>query len=327
MARARRLALVRKQGAVEQIRYRKADDGRDYYHDAESPTDLYLATLGRKKVSVLVPRGDVDGWEQRGATTWLTNPPGAPTMSKRSSKKSKRRPPKGFRTWSAYMASIRPNGRKRKKRARARAARRASPSTPNGGSSMARRKTRRRKSAARRRSVVVYRNRPVAKRRRARTRYHRNPGGVFGNAIALGVGGAVGGAAMLAGEMAARTVRGTLFGKPAGTIAGAGIETLTGVVLGAGVEMVWRGEMGRQVARDVVAGVMASQYRTLLKQLNVPAINNALSDGGIRIIRPLAPNGRRRGINGYVRQGINGYVEPGLNGVNERIEQQLGYRA
>lgn len=198
-------------------------------------------------------------------------------------------------------------------------------------------KKRRRKSARRHaRTKIVYRNRPAKRHRRRRTHYRRNsPAGIVRQVMNLGIGGAIGAVAILVGEGSARLVASDLFGKDPGSLAGGAIQVGTGLVEGLALEMLLgrgrHGEIGRQAAKDVVSGVLASIGRTTLKQLNVPIITRALSDeGNMRIIRPLSPGGPgQRRLNGYVRPRLNGYVRQGdaLNGINERIEQQLGYRA
>jgi hypothetical protein len=300
--------IVRRQGAVEEVRYRKGDDGRHYKHATEGPTDLLLVEVDGKRGALLLPRDNAHGWEKDGATYWLTNKPREKnTMAKKAHRrgttrrKAHRPPPAGYKTWSAYMASIRPNTKRSAKRS---------------GASMAKRK-RRRKAGARRASPrqSYANNRP----HRARRRYHRNPGGLnLRGAAGLVKDGVIGAVAQVAGEAGTRIIRGRVLGLAAGqTISSAaefGIATVIGVL---GQKFV-----GRQIARDLLVGGYAGVLRSVAKQSGIALVAEALSDEGPRLVR-----GARRPLSGYVqpRRPLAGYVGAGDNMVTDTTAQQLGY--
>lgn len=327
-----RVRVVRRQGDVEEIRYRKADDRRFYKHATEGPTDLFLVEIDGKRGSLAMPRGDVDGWEEIDGDYWLTNKPrrsrrsrGVTMAAKRSKRTSsrrtarrgtarqaprrkKRRPPAGYASWSAYMASIRPPRR------RARAT--GSPTSASGGT-MASKRKRRRRSTARRHHAS---NPPAAKRRRSTRRrtYRRNPfggRGLVGQVTNLAKEGVIGGVTVVAGEAATRLVRGRVLGMAAGqtlsSVAEAGIAVAGGLV----VERMF----GRQAGRDFVVGGVAGILRATAKQLGVPFVADALADDGGRIILP-----RNRAVAGYVRgPGLGSYVDTDNSALGDEYAEEI----
>lgn len=138
---------------------------------------------------------------------FLTNPKKGRTIHRKNPRrvKSRRKPPKGFSTWTAYMASIRPKRR--------------------GGTMARRARTRHRRNAPKRHRVRHRRN-PVHARARKRTTYRanshhrrrrgyrRNPSrngnmfsrgkGLIGGMMSLVKNGAIGSIGVMAGRVAPR---------------------------------------------------------------------------------------------------------------------------
>jgi hypothetical protein len=298
------------QGRVEEVRYKKRDDGLRYRHDSDG--DLWLVETGDgRRGTLTLPRAG-DGWTRDGDTTWLTNPP----MKKRSSsarrrssttrRKAKRSPPKGFRSWSTYMASIRPN--------------RARSSASKGGSMAARKKRRRRytrraSTRRRRRSVTVASNPP--RRRRARRRYtRRNPpafsvGGVINNVMDVGKGALC----VLGGEAGTRWIRSDLLGMDDGET----LSSITDFAIGTGLGLLTQRFLGRQAARDLAVGAYAYVGRTIARQLGSDKVTELLGDGGPPMHRFELRDGRlvRVPLASYPRQ-LAGYPSAAqVNGYDE----------
>jgi hypothetical protein len=297
-----RVRVVAQQGEVEEVRYRKSDDGRYYKHETETPTDLFLVDVNGKRGSLMLPRGTGHGWERDGSTHWLTNPPSRRRMATKrkaphkstkrratTRRKAKRSPPHGFKTWSAYMASIRPNS--------------------STGGTMAKRKrrggrkatARRPKSRARRRRV--YAANPA---HRTRRRYRRNPGFSVNRIIEQVKDGAIGAVAVVGGEAVTRLTRSRVLSMTAGTTLASATELGIATAIGILGERV----VGRQIARDMLIGGYAGVLRATAKQLGVPLVAEALSDDGPRVIRV---NGARR-LSGYgAPSRLSGYAAPGMD--------------
>lgn len=325
-----RLRVVRRQGAVEQIRYRKADDGLRYKHDTEAPTDLFLVDVDGKKGSLVLPRGNADGWERDGGTTWLTNKPARSRRSSMAAQRTKRRPPRGYKSWKTYMASIRPNGSKKRKARRS--------STASGGTGMARkRSSKRRKSTkratTRRRSVVVYAaNKPKRRRhtyRRNGTSLMRRGRGIVAQTMDLAIGGLVGGATVVVGEATSRLVRSRVFSEPAGTAMAAIMEGATAIAGGLTIEIAGkRRPRAQQFAHDFVAGGFAAIIRSMLRPYAVthPIINEALADGGRRIIprRAVSSFAKAPAMGSWPRGGRRALGAGGSAGISE-TDRELGY--
>lgn len=307
----KRVELRELQGAVEDIRYQKRDDGEHYVHDVESENELWLVDVNGKRGTLMVPRDRTPLWSKDGGTYWLNNPPRARgkrgAMATRSKarrrsttrRKSKRPPPAGFKTWSAYMASIRPNSYK--------------------GASMAAKKRRKssRRPAKRRRHVAAAKSNPPAHHSRRRARHHRRNPPLLSITGLLGrvKKAAIAGPTLLVGEGAARLTRSRFFGMPAGTLMGGAVEFLAGIAYGLAAEKAFGPEVGQNVTNGATAGVL----RVAAKQLTgFPIVQEALGDSGGRRrfmikggrVIPVAP-GRR--LAGYVGNGqpLAGYVGNG----------------
>lgn len=186
--------------------------------------------------------------------TFIVNPRGTRRASTRKRRTAtKRKPPKGFRTWSAYMASIRPSS--------------------GGSKTMAKRKRRkagRKATSARRRSVT--RTNPVRHRRR----YRRNPMGLsMGGVKNILLGGVVDAAFGVGGKAAVRLVRSKL-GYDGATTIGAAVEVATATALGIAAAKV----LGPNRARAVVQGAFMSPIENFIKSANLPYISATLGDEG-----------------------------------------------
>lgn len=280
---------VKLQGRLEETFYKKSDDGLQYRH--KSDADLWLVeTKDGRRATLAVPRRG-QGWMYDRNTTWLTNSPreGRPMATK----KRKRRPPGGFKTWKSYMASIRPNPKgkvkmKKKYRAKAKAAKR--PGT---------------------RLVIV--NPPTKKRRHAHRRRNPDLGAYVHQALGMVLNGAIGGTVIVLTEAGTRLIRKRALNMPAGTlIAGAtelGISTTAGIL----ANHFLPGNMGARAGQLIVDAGFASVIRATVKQSSAPWVADALADDGpqkMYVVR----NGKvmRRAMGGYVAGSaparLNGYV-------------------
>jgi hypothetical protein len=224
---------------------------------------------------------------------WLENRPRRSRTRRvraRRSSTRKRRPPKGFRTWKAYMDSIRPGSKR-----------------STGGKTMARRRRRRRRAVAanprrRRRSTRrVRRNPPVflanrRRRRHVRRRYRRNPSvrGITGRVFGLGKTAA----GIVAGKIVTRTIRGYVPGVVGGTTMG----LLTEVAIATLIGMFGSRFLGSKIATDMAIGGYVSAIEGFVKATNVPFAAAALGDDGMTIRVPVSAL-RRAGVplNGYPR--------------------------
>lgn len=207
--------------------------------------------------------------------TFLVNPRGTRRRAsgRGTQRRTKRRPPKGWASWKAYMASIRPNSKQ------------ASASS-SGSTSMARKRskkrhTRRGRHTTRRRAAT--RTNPPTHARHRRRHVRRNPIGVrsiggklralpsFALHTAINAGVAIG------GKIVARKVRG-LAKQQAGSVVGSLIEAGVGLVGGALLSTV-APEAGAMFA---LGGVMAPM-ETAIQQLKIPHVSDSLGDDGYLI--------------------------------------------
>lgn len=318
MARARVLSRH-----VEAILYRHADDGLPYRHDFERGGSVAsLQPDGsltiRNKRAKLWGMYDVHGRRQ----PFLENPRGRrERMATKKRKGAKRSPPKGFKTWAAYMASIRPGAKRRKSR-------RSSALTRSEGKSMATRKKKRRRNPAtnppRRGRHVA---RPVHHRRR------RNPPAARSHAltpkalIADVMDGGIGAVCVLTGKVGSRQLR-RQFGYAPGTVIGSMIELGSGLALGLiGSRVLPRA--ARPYARDVMVGAFVGTLETVLKPMAIPFVSDSLGDAGVydteTIMLPAdattaiantpmgrlgAYSGRKSGLGAYSTQPAAPYAPP-----------------
>lgn len=282
---------IKLQGRLEETFYKKSDDGLQYRHKGDGDLWLVETRDGRRATLALPRRGQ--GWMYDRNTTWLTNPPreGATMATK------KRRPPKGYKSWKTYMASIRPNSPKRKRRKAVMANR-----------------PKRKAAKARRRSTAVVLVNPAHRKRRHSAR-RRNPdfGAYVHEAVGMVLNGAIGGAVIVATEASARLIRKRALGMPAGTLIAGGTEL--GITTTAGIlaHHFLPGNLGARAGQLIVDAGFASVMRAMVKQSSAPWVSDALADDGAKpfVVR----NGRviRRGaMGGYVPGAaaarMNGYV-------------------
>lgn len=193
---------------------------------------------------------------KRKTMTFLVNPSGKRAARKRRTKTT-RKPPKGFRTWKAYMASIRPNAK--------------------GGTVATRRKRRRSTSRRRRRrnpSTVALKTNP---RRRRRRSYRRNPRGFSIRGIGGQVmNGAVGAVQTLAGKAGVRIVRG-FTPYTAGSAVGTAVEGVAAIGLGMFASRMF----GPKIGERVMIGGFQAPIEAFVKQMGIPYVSEALGDDGI----------------------------------------------
>jgi hypothetical protein len=170
-------------------------------------------------------------------------------------KRKIRKPPKGFRTWPAYMASIRPNARKKRKAAAPRAK-----SSPSPAPVMAPKSKR---AAVRR---IASKARSVASRARGAV----SRSGV----VPFVTGAATDAAGIVAGKVIARSIRARTpiaAGTPLASLA----EIAIGVVLGIVV-----GKRNKAWGQRLAVGAMIGPIEQTLRQFNVPFIAPALGEDG-----------------------------------------------
>lgn len=187
-----------------------------------------------------------------------SNPKGG-KMAKRT--KSKRKPPRGFKTWKAYMRSIRPGAKKRRRRSTARA------SGTTRSPVMARKK----KSRRRRNPGAG-----IARRRGRRSRrgfFRRNPGGAVRGIVPLLMEGAKGGAISTVGRIVSRGVPALVGIQPNGYL-GLGVQAAAGGIAGVLVDRL----LGRGVAVPFLIGVFGNVTDSLVRGLNIPFASPALGD-------------------------------------------------
>lgn len=245
---------------------------------------------------------------------WLVNK--APSRRRRRAtvarrNKTKRRPPLGFRTWKAYMDSIRPKT-KGGTVARRRRRRRNTAATTNP-----RRRRRRRRNPA---TTVAATANPRRRRRRhivhrARSyRRRRNPGfSVRGIVREMKDAGMLAGQ-VVAGKAITRIVRARVVpASKKGTyfqvVAELGVATLLGY--GAGMAF------GQRVGANVMAGGYVGAIESLIHQ--IPAlkpVSDAISDDG-NPSTITVPASAAAEVAGYV-QSLGGYVPQNLAGIQDR---------
>lgn len=274
---------VKLQGELEETFYKKSDDGLRYRHSGNADLWLIETKDGTRGTLSLPRRGQ--GWMKDGATTWLTNSPReGSTMAKK-----KRRPPKGYKSWKAFMAKIRPNPKRKVSMKRKRVAKKS-------------------KAVARRRVVIVN---PPKRRRHHAHRRNPNLGAMAKDAVMTVVNGAIGGAVMVATEVAARSIRSKALGMPAGSVKAdateLGITTAAGLV----ANHLLPGKMGDRFGQLIVDAGFASVFRSRAKTLGIAFLTESLGDDGPR---PYVVRGgrvvRRGAMAGYVAgpDRMNGYV-------------------
>lgn len=221
--------------------------------------------LARDTEIVGLPNGKVQLQSRSGTPLWdretfLDNPGRsrrAPTMAR----KSKRRPPKGYRTWKAYMDAIRPN------KSRKRSQRRENPMARRRKSS----RRRRRKSNPGVRIVHVHQGARSSRRRRSR-RHRRNPGGLRGITGFLMQAGkdSLG---VLGGKVVSRGVPQLLGIQPTG-LPGLLVQTAFGL----GAALAVRQFVSPSIALSMATGALLNAEESLVRGAGVPVASAALSD-------------------------------------------------
>lgn len=186
---------------------------------------------------------------------FLTNPRGRKVATKRKTarRKTKRKPPKGYRTWKGYMASIRPTTKRRKKRKAA----------PNP--------KRRRVPVAKRKRAAPKRRRRAAPVRRARRSYRRNQPALRGFVKDL-TDGSVAAFQILSGKAVARTVPQFLNLPVDGPV---GIATQAGIAVIVG--MFAKQMFGAAAGKLMTAGALTAPVESMIVQAGIPILSPALS--------------------------------------------------
>lgn len=234
---------------------------------------------------------------KRRTMPFLINPPrprGTTVTTKRKSGARKRRnPPKGYRSWKAWMAHIRPGAK-----------RRARPN-PHGGTTVKRGTGKRRKAhalARRNPSPAVALNPP--RRRRGRSR--RNP--PIMRELPRFVGGVAYGAVCATGGKVAVRKASALMRQTPGSVFALGTQALLGLGLGYGLAMVHP-----QTGRDVALGGVQAALETALTRMKVPVIADALGADDYYL-------GFSDGVDALNTGSLGGYVE----GTGSQFGEEVG---
>lgn len=198
-----------------------------------------------------------------------------------ATKRKKRNPPKGFRTWAAYMASIRPTARRK-------AARKGSTSTKEAPKMAA---TSRRRAAVRR---VASKARSVA--RRARASVSRSGVVPFATSAAMDAAG------VLAGKVVVRSIRARTPIAPGTTLA---VAAEIALAVGLGLLVSTKSKAWGQ---RIAIGGMLGPMETLIKRLNVPIVADALGEDGY-VLTDLGDGAEL--VEAYGDDEIAGYVSDG----------------
>jgi hypothetical protein len=251
---------------------------------------------------------------------WLENSPRkAKARKRRSSSRGKRRPPNGFRTWSAYMDSIRPGGKMARRRRRRRSTSSAAPRRRRrrrNPPTMAANPRRRRRRSVRRRNPVMAVNR--RRRRRSvfsvsRRRYRRNPRFSVRGIIGQAQTAAVTAVQIVGGKVATRVIRNYIpGGKP---VPGQPLTpTQILIELGAATAVGYLGSMflGAKMGANFMAGGFVGVVESLVKTYKIPIAADALGDDGDPNVITVPAH-----MSGYVREAIgpalSGYVQDGAD--------------
>ncbi len=166
--------------------------------------------------------------------------------------KTKRKPPKGFRTWKGYMASIRPKSKKRS-------------ATPM-------KKRRKAKKRATTRTVTRYRTRKAPVKRR---KYRRNPsikrmGKGF---IGMLLQGSIDTVEVTLGKVVARTIP-TMVNIPTSGPMGLIVQTAVAVAVG----FVGHQFVSKNAGKMMLAGALSAPVESIIKQANIPFISAGLGE-------------------------------------------------
>lgn len=279
---------------VHSLAYRHDDDGKAYRHEFEGPVRAELKRDG----SVLLRSSQGKKiWDDFPERPYLVNPhTKRAQMAKRPKRKAgtrarrgKRPPPKGYGSWKAYMAAIRP-GASAPKRART-----------HKEATMARKgkkraKSRHRKNPARGRTVVVHTHKKVASR--GRRRYRRNPPGVKG-LLALGMDVAIDTGVIVGGRAAARVLP-QLASIDTATDMGRGAQAVLGLLAAGGLHFAGHSSLGCKLGAAILSVPAEAYLKDLTKDSTNPLVASAFGDDEILISSYVQPE-----------KALGSYVQPG----------------
>ena len=249
-------------------------------------------------------------------TFWLVNK--APSRRRRrvasGRRTAKRRPPLGFRTWKAYMDSIRPN-KKGGTVARRRRRRRNAAATANP-----RRRRRRRRNpsttvalANPRRRHRRRRNPVLANRRRRSYHRRRNPSFSVRGVMGQFIDASKTAAEIVGGKAVTRIIRARVLpASKKGTFVQVAAELGIATAVGYGASAV----LGRRIGANLMAGGYVGAIEALVHQIGaLKPISDALSDDG-NPSTIVVPASQAAAVAGYV-QDLGGYVPPQLQGIQD----------
>lgn len=211
-----------------------------------------------------LPNGSVMMRSRSGTPLWdretFLDNPGRSRRAPPMARKKKRRPPKGYRTWKAYMNAIRPNGKRKRSTRRENMARRRKSSR------------RRRRSNAGVRIVHVHQ---APRRKGGRRRYRRNPGGGLRGLTGFVLEAGKRSVGVLGGKVVARAVPQLIGLTPTGL---PGLLVQTAIGLGAAVAV--RQFVSPELALNVATGALVAAEESFIRGMNMPVVSPALSDAG-----------------------------------------------
>ena len=247
---------------------------------------------------------------------WLVNK--APSRRRRRAatsgrRKAKRRPPLGFRTWKAYMDSIRPNTKGGTVARRRRRRRNAATANP-------RRRRRRRRNPATvamanpRRRHRRRRNPVLANRRRRSYHRRRNPGFSVRGVVRQFIDASKTATEIVGGKAVTRIIRARVLpDSKKGTFVQVAAELGIATALGYASSMA----LGSRIGANIMAGGYVGAIEALVHQIKVlKPVSDALSDDG-NPSTIVVPASQAAAVAGYVAD-LGGYVPPQLQGIADR---------
>lgn len=285
---------------VHSLAYRHTEDGKAYRHDFEGPVN---ARLNRDGSVTLRHRDGKRIWDDFPERPYLVNPKQGRTRMARTTKKrstrarrGKRPPPKGYGSWKAYMAAIRPGAAKPKRARTTKEATMARSKKRRGGK-------KRHHRASTKKTVVRYVHTKKAASR-GRRRYHRNPPGAKG-LLKFGVDVVVETGIVVGGRAAARVLPGLLDIDTA-TDMGKGAQAALAVLAGGGLHYLGKSDLGCKVAAAILSVPAEAKLKELTASSTHPLIANAFGDDQVVLGSYVDP----KGLGAYVhpRNGMGSYV-------------------
>lgn len=269
---------------VHSVAYRHARDGKNYRHDFEGAV---TARLNQNGSVTLRHNQDKPIWKAFADQDYFVNPKEKGRKMPRRTKGGRRAPPKGFGSWKAYMASIRPGSSKRKRR-KSRSTVHANPT--KGGTMHRKKKGSKRRGRRGNRSVALVRS---AAPKGVRRRHRRNPPGMFSGKGLMAFGlGVVTDAGILVGTRAATRVWPLAVNIDTGTPKGRTFQALAAILAGGVAHAMGHSDLGAKIAAAGISVPAEAMLHDMVKDNANPMIASAFGDD--RVFLAAYP-----GVNGY----------------------------